>query len=350
MWNKKILSDRKNGGMDMDKTISLSELKPGDIILFHKPKDSMISFLISLITLSPVSHSGMISSNPGYVIQEVLEGASRLPLGDPGERKLYIRRLQQEPDTSEVVKIAMKYVDEKLPYPFSNLIFLGMYILVSDFIPDTFEGGLVKKLLKLATYELMKLVNKKRHPGTDVPPMVCSQFVAACYDEAALNIGPEYKIHYNQKTSAGFLEKVLQQLDEEQDKSFTLEKPEEGMLLGASNSIGAAEDYCDQLVRHMQENTLLLARPSKVSDEVIAALYQYGTWLLKLLDDNTDFPDKDHATPEEIKNVLQELLRFQEAFITPGDLLSNTTNLMDMGLLTYTAEELARYLNENDPA
>lgn len=40
----------------------------------------------------------------------------------------------------------------------------------------------------------------------------------------------------------------------------------------------------------------------------------------------------------------------QEAFVTPGDLLSNTTNLMDMGLLTYTAEELARYLNENDPA
>lgn len=333
----------------MDKTISLSELKPGDVILFHKPKDSKISFLISLLTLSPVSHSGMISSNPGYVIQEVLEGASRLPLGDPGERKLYIRRLEGEPDTSVVVKIGMKYVDEKLPYPFSNLIFLGMYILISDFIPDAFEGGLVKKLLKLATYELMKLVNKKRHPGTDVPPMVCSQFVAACYDEAALDVGPQYKIHYKEKTSAGLLEKILQQLDEEQDKTYAIEKPEEGMLLGASNSADAVEEYCEQLTQHMQENTLL-ARPAKISDELIASLYQYGTWLLKLLDDTADYPDQDHASPEEIKKVLQELLRFQEAFVTPGDLLSNTTNLMDMGILTYTAAELARYLNENDPA
>ena len=331
----------------MANTISLSELKPGDIILFHKPKDSAISFFISLITLSPVSHTGMVSSNPGYAIQEVLKGASREPLDPTCDRKLYIRRLENEPDTSVIVKIAMKYVEEKLPYPFTNLIFLGLYMLTSDFIPDTAEGILVKKLLKLATYELMNLVNKKRHPGTDVPPMVCSQFAAACYDEAFLEFGAQYKINYNKKISSGLLDKILEQLGEDTDKIYKMEAPENDMLLGASNNIDAAEECCDQLVKHMQEKNLIGA-PSKVSDEVISSLYQYGIWFLQLVDKDAQYPDKDHASPEEIKDVLKKLLQYQDAFITPGDLLSHTTNLKDMGILTYTEEEIARYQNEND--
>ena len=115
----------------MEKTITLNELKPGDIILFSVPKNSKISILIGLLTRSKVSHTGMVDFNPGYVLEEIKEGATKSPLPSPG-RTLYIRRLQNEPDTSEIVKIAMKYVDEKLPYPMSNLVLLGLYILAGD--------------------------------------------------------------------------------------------------------------------------------------------------------------------------------------------------------------------------
>jgi|GEM_PF-2282181 len=346
----------------MEKTITLNELKPGDIILFSVPKNSKISILIGLLTRSKVSHTGMVDFNPGYVLEEIKEGATKSPLPSPG-RTLYIRRLQNEPDTSEIVKIAMKYVDEKLPYPMSNLVLLGLYILAGDFIPDSFGDDIIKSLLKLATYEIINLVNEKTHPGTDVPPMVCSQFAAACYDEAALTYGPEYKIRYNDEVSSVFalLKKIIDQLSEDETKVFSLEphksfiksvEDEVEKAAGISDHKELAEFHSDKLIQHIEshkDDQMLLEKPSHISDEVITAFYNYGKWFLRLFDGKTEYNDieTDQITAGEIKEVLEELLRFQEVFVTPGDLFNHTENLMDMGILTYTDTELAKYLVEN---
>lgn len=331
----------------MAKTISLSELKPGDIILMHKPKKSAISFIIGLLTHSKVSHTAMVDYNPAYFLEEGGHGASQGKLEDEIGRALYIRRLSSRPDTSKVCDIAWEYIKEGHPYPFSNLIFLGIYLLTSDFLPNSVEGGLVKEILRLATYELMRLFNWKQQPDTKFPPMVCSQFAAFCYDQAALNYGPEYKIHYKDGVipEVTLLQKILDQLSEESDKVYALEAPKDNLLLSAEDTTAAAEKYCEQLIEQMQQKQLLNS-PSKVSDSVIAALYQYGRAFLKLFS-GKDYPDKDLATPDEIKEVLSELMQFQEAFITPGDLLSNTKNLEDMGELVFTEEELKKYMQEN---
>ena len=57
----------------MAKTITLQELKPGDIVLYSPPpgKDAWESWLICFFTGSPVSHTAMIDSNPGYVIKKI---------------------------------------------------------------------------------------------------------------------------------------------------------------------------------------------------------------------------------------------------------------------------------------
>ncbi|MBP5491616.1 MAG: hypothetical protein J6Y08_02105 [Clostridiales bacterium] len=332
----------------MAKTITLQELKPGDLMLLHKPKGSWISVIISVLTCSKVSHTAMVDYNPAFFLEEGQHGASQAKLIDVQEnREIYIRRLKNEPDTSKVVDIAREYIKEGHPYPFSNLIFMGLYMLASDFIPDTVEGDLIKEVLKLATYELMRLFNKKQQPGTKLPPMVCSQFAAFCYDEAALEFGPQYKIRYKEGilSEANLLQKILDQLSGNTDKVYPLEKPEHGLLLAIEDSFAAAEGYCEKLVEHIEQKNLL-SRPSEVSESVITAMYQYARAFLKVFDDK-DYPDKDHATADEIKEVLSALLQFQEAFISPGDLLSNTTNLEDMGTLTYTEEELRKYMNEN---
>ena len=85
---------------------------------------------------------------------------------------------------------------------------------------------------------------------------------------------------------------------------------------------------------------MMAARPSKVSDEVITAVYQYGRLLLALFGSKELKEDMQTVSAKEIQEVLEELLRFQETFVTPEDLLSNTTNLEDMGILTYTKEEI----------
>lgn len=354
----------------MEKTITLSELKPGDIILYstHKTK---ISILISILTLSKVSHTGIVDYNHAFSLQEVDKGAMRNPLPDAGTRKLYIRRLQDAPDTDVVVDIARKYVDMNLPYTNVNLIALGLYMLACDFIPDTFEGEIISNLLKIATYEIIKYFNNIYHPDLDVPPMVCSQFAAACYDEATLSCGPEYKIHYKENVTTVYtlLKKIIDQLREDENKKYVIKEnaykhflcSTEAKLEGGE----AAEQFCDKFINHQEDKKCEKNKDSRISDELITDFYQYGKWLLKfmnhsnsnikcnsnnninnnenIIDINTIINIKDEVTGSEIKEVLEELMRFQEVFVTPQDLLANTTNLVDMGVLTYTQDELEDY-------
>lgn len=338
----------------MAKTITLQELKPGDIVLFSPPpgKDFWESLPICLLTGSPVSHSGMIYSNPGFAIQEIPDGAECLRLPEPGTRTLYIRRLEGEPDTSVINQIGMKYVDQKLPYPMSNLVFLGMYILVSDFMPNTVTGKAIESVLKIATYAIMEFVNKHLHPGTSVPPMVCSQFVAACYDEAANAYGTQYRIHYNDDVStlSCFIHKLIDQLEEEEaEKAYEIEQLEDDFLSGMALAADAGKTSCENLAKAIQEqqSSNLLMASGKVSDSLIAAFYQYGRGILKLFGSKTEYPDKKQATAAEIESLLKELLQIRDAFITPGDLLSRTTNLLDMGELVYTQEEINNYWGVN---
>lgn len=391
----------------MADTITINELKPGDIILFS-PSDEWISKLIVFLTQSKVSHTGLIDRNLAYLINEEGDGTIRKMLPDPGERTIYVRRLKNAPDTSKVVDVAMDYVIQKVPYPKSNLVFLGIYILAGDFIPDTLTGDLIKNLLRLACYELIRLVNEIHYHDAD-RPMVCSQFAAACYDQVALECGPEYKIRYNEKvtTVPTLLRKILDQLEEDAGKQFVVEDPEKKhLLLGAMDHCKEVEECCAQLLEKLvegkakegvekepegaekelagaEERMMVGAscgaeeqlavgascgaedqlavgaegRRGKVSDEMIVAIYQYAKLVLKMFgvktvagvdatgmkavcEDAAEGKQSNIVTAEEIKKVLRELLRFQETFVTPQDLLVNTMNLEDLGILTYTKDEL----------
>ena len=338
-----------------EKRITLEELKPGDIVLFTPPpgKGSWESWLICFFTKSPVSHTGMVDTNPGYVLQEVPPHATRLPIPEADTRYLYVRRLEGEPDTSVVRDIAQHYVDTELPYPMSNLAFLGIYILASDFMPDTKTGKLMEMVLKIGSFAIMELINKHFHPGTEVPPMVCSQFAAACYDEAFMKYGPQYKINYNEKVSSisSLLHKMIDQVaEEEKEKLYEIQTEEASILDGAKIGIEMADLYCEQLAKSIQEqqSSNALQSSGKISDSLIAAFYQYGKGVLKLLGSKTEYPDKKQATAEEIKSLLQELLNVQDAFVSPGDLLSNSINLMDMGILRYTEDDRDKYVDPKD--
>ena len=376
----------------MADTISINELKPGDIMLFS-PSDEWISKVIVFLTQSSVSHTGLVDRNPAYLVNEEGDGTIRKMLPDPGERTIYIRRLKNAPDTSVVVDYAMEYVKQKVPYPKSNLVFLGLYIIIGDFITDTLTGELVKNVVRLACYELIRLANEIQFHDPD-KPMVCSQFAAACYDEAALKNGPEYKIHYNEKvtTVPNLIRKIIAQLEKNPEKKYCVEASEKKHLLGATNHLAEAEDCCRELMEQLTkrkkaevaenagnvDGSGLMASAggagiganasgAEVSEEFIATVYQFGKHFLKLVgekdaegvgENDSLAGDMETAgengmlaaslqaragsfvSAEEIKKVLEALLKYQEAFVTPQDLLVNTTNLEDMGVLTYTKEEL----------
>ena len=134
-------------------------------------------------------------------------------------------------------------------------------------------------------------------------------------------------------TIPALLKKILAQLTEDEEKSFTIEKPDHETLLQKIDGMHPAQFHCRKLFEHIEKHDSANA-PAKVSDGVIAEFYRYAKAFLKLFT-GKKYEDKEVVTAGEIKAVLEDLLRFQETFVTPEDLLNNSTNLMDMGILTY---------------
>ena len=334
----------------MGASIKLSELKSGDIMLFEAPPEKL-SQLISILTNSSVSHAGISDYNHGYVLNEQIDGAVKSPLHPKNERAIYIRRLDNGADTTIVADIATEYVNEQLPYGKLNLALLGIYILGYDFSKDSKLHDLIVSVIKLAIFEIIKIVDKKYYDGKDVTPMVCSQFAAHCYDEAVKRAGFEYKIHYNSNVTSGvnLLKEIIAYIKEHLEDSF--EYKEEQLLAGKNSDAGADDGCIEELLRNLDNRDNVMKDDlgkGFVSEEIIKLFYIYGRAVLKLTGSKNEYKDirKEKVSGEAMLHLFDELLAFQETFITPGNLLSDTTNLLDMGILEYTEEELAEYVKQ----
>ena len=170
-------------------------------MLFEAPPE-WLSELIALLTESTVSHAGISDYNPGYVLNEQIDGAVRSPLHPKNERAIYIRRLENGANTDIVADIAKEYVEQNVPYGKLNLALLGVYMLGYRFSKYSKYENLIVSALKLAIFEIIKFVDEKHYHETGTNPMVCSQFAANCYDEAVKKKGFEYKIHYNENVTS----------------------------------------------------------------------------------------------------------------------------------------------------
>lgn len=341
----------------MDKTIKLSELKCGDVMLFEAPPEPL-SQLIAKLTHSGVSHAGLSDYNPAYVLNEELDGAVRSPLHTNNDRGIYIRRLTKKdgeeivyPDTKVVADIATKYVEEKLPYGKFNLAILGLYILGYNFAEDSKYRDLIISVIKIAIFEVIKLVDKKFYDDPDIHPMVCSQFAAHCYDEAFKEKGLDYKIRYTEEvtSSENLLKELINYIKEHISDLFKASL--DNCLLAGENDTAGYDDKIKALLSKVEEDETkdgkeLASVKSFISEEMIRLFYIYGRHILKLSGNKKEYKDitKEDVTKDELLSLFNDLLLFQETFITPEDLLFHTENLEDMGMLVYTPEEIEEYL------
>lgn len=344
----------------MDKTLKLSDLKCGDVMLFEAPPEPL-SQLIAKLTHSKVSHAGLSDYNPAYVLNEEIDGVVRAPLHTNNERGIYIRRLTRKegqdityPDTKIVADIATKYAEEKLPYGKFNLAVLGLYILGYNFAEDSKYRDLILSVIKIAIFEVIKLVDKKYYDDPDVHPMVCSQFAAHCYDEAFKVKGLDYKIRYTEEVTSGqnLLKEIIDYIKEHIADLFK-RTPE--MLLETSENVAVNRDekimaLLDKIKEDEAYNRVdkVSSVKSFISEELIRMFYIYGRHLLKLSGNKKEYKDitKEDVSGQELLSLFNDLLLFQETFITPEDLLSHTENLEDMGKLVYTPEEIEVYLKQ----
>lgn len=163
--------------------------------------------------------------------------------------------------------------------------------------------------------------------------------------------GFEYKIHYNSNVTSGFnlLKEIIAYIKEHLEDSF--EYKEEQLLAGKNSDAGADEGCIEELLRNLDNRDNVMKDDlgkGIVSEEIIKLFYIYGRAVLKLTGSKNEYKDirKEKVSGEAMLHLFDELLAFQETFITPGNLLSDTTNLLDMGVLEYTEEELAEYVKQ----
>lgn len=170
--------------------ISTNDLKKGDILLFKGDQSEWISAAIMLLTNSDVSHAALCYDE-NKLADEVLTGvgvhniSDALP-NDPKGHCIYVRRYAN-PDISAlnpnpVTNAAAKYISEGEPYDKASLLLLALILLYKKFTPSIAMQAIMIWIFQKAASVIDTLINEWQYPGKH--PMVCSQFVFQCYEDA----------------------------------------------------------------------------------------------------------------------------------------------------------------------
>ena len=205
--------------------VKLSELEKGDVLLCHG--ESLLSIGIEVLTMSEYSHAAIYVGR-GQVITEG-PTASEPPVDhrllqaeSAGIRYAYVTTLladetyidvfrfdkqghhfgEADYPVDPVMKISETMSKSDISYATSHLIFLGLLAVYLDFERfklGKFEFKLVRALLDEATSLLFKLIDKGKKP------MVCSEVVYRCFDEA--DESQKYSLAIPELTFKGLVEK-----------------------------------------------------------------------------------------------------------------------------------------------
>ena len=292
--------------------MDVRDLKAGDVLLFSPEEGSWISKAITWLTDAPVSHAAMTYQIPTKMVEEtppavrVAEATMRFP-----GRTVHVMRLNKwQDDFKPVMDVAAKYLNGEAPYAMNNLYLLGILLIYKKFTPSDTTQKIVLKILKRITEKLLDAINQMKYP--DKHPMVCSQFVFECYQEAgkAFQLTIKKGNLQTENTRTSLLEKAFKH------------KRKESQLSALKAESASDEDLAKQLYHAMDDETMLAS--GAVSDE--------------LLDGIHDFAQALHAVSQQLdlekadsKQGIAILQAQSSMFVTPGDLLRHCPELKHMG-------------------
>jgi hypothetical protein len=316
---------------EQEKVLGLSELKPGDILIFDTD-GSPIDVLITSFTNSNATHGALFVQNgenalladsgfTGIDLHQVAEGSE----DNKESRIVHVRRITKEGGFGDdfdniiapVVKIANDYVREDLPYPYSDLVLLAMILIYKDVSDVNLQQAVVIKLLKLVTAEIKKIIDDKFHDGKYT--MVCSSFVYQCYLDASKD-NPDLKLiiengdvqaNLKKKRSATLFDLYAEHAAE---YNFETKRFAESEAEPVKESI---DELLKNLVDKKNENHVSLIKSNALSN----AIEEFLKVLLKAAG----------ITIHSIKELIENAKMQQAMFITPNDLYCHTTNTVSVG-------------------
>lgn len=315
--------------------MNIDDLVTGDVALFAPEKGSFISKAIVWLTGAPVSHAAMVYSDVSPVkLVEETPPAVRISLAAqrfPG-RKISVMRFTSDIPLKPVIEVSSGFVNNEEPYAMDNLYLVGIVLLYRKVSPSGPVQRVILKILKKLTVEIMEYLDKHKYP--DKEPMVCSQMVYECFQQA----GTDYHLKVNSPLVQA-------------KKALLAAEPASllGHALTHTPAAAAATRSSVSMLTRLKE-----ASPDQdhesLARELLDALEAEGNLpkratdeagiQTELLDAVHDFGQVLDAAKNRLpvaqataKKGLSTLSSAASTFVTPADLLLHTSNLKNVGAI-----------------
>lgn len=175
--------------------INPDQLHDGDIILVHDV--SWQAQLIQIIDGTDWCHAAIYLGNGQIGEVTMADGLSSRTIDTSvgNVNKVLVKRLKALPDTmNPVISKANSYMSQKTAYAYNQIILLAILILTRKIPLNPILSELVRGILDNAAELLAQKGNGQ--------PMICSEFVYRCYDEAVMSASDPYALHINQQPPA----------------------------------------------------------------------------------------------------------------------------------------------------
>lgn len=164
----------------------VKDLLPGDILLYHGT--GLIARLIRFFDGTEMNHAAVYLGE-GRVGEALAQGLVRQTLAKSlrGTAYVAVRRLKAYPETMEpVVDKARSYLALGNRYAYDQLLLLAFLGLTRKLPVNAFLKWLLRKIFDQAASWLTAQGERQ--------PMICSEFVYRCYDEALPTEGDPYAL------------------------------------------------------------------------------------------------------------------------------------------------------------
>jgi hypothetical protein len=292
-----------------------------------------------LLTNSKVSHAAITYTTSDQMIEEtppqvrVSETTERAK-----ERTVYVMRLDPPLDQmAPVLDAANGYLKESAPYAMSNLYLVGMLLLYKKFSPTSPMQKIMLKIFKKLAAGIIDYINEHKSPGN--LPMVCSQFVYQCYEDA----GDNYKLNIKggillraastELEGGSVLDQAIYRIKRDTTTDFRSTITEKTGVALHAEVPQSEEELARELVSALEVETVAAAE--ELEPELVLAIQEFGQAVYSVTTNaeiETDEMVRSHAL--RIAPTGLSFLKSEEAyFVAPGDILSHCTNVTQVGVI-----------------
>ena len=322
-----------------------TKVRPGDVILVGD--DTWLAKIICAIDGSEACHAA-IGVGDGKMAEAGWKGLVYSPLENLRDREqIWLRRLPGDLDMAPVVIKAKTFTDEGHGYAYHQLVLIAAIFFARKAVTGNW---VVRKAADIALDQAARLLNALVSAGKQ--PMICSEFVYRCYDEAlpgedqydfklqALKLFGFAATPAPPKVNAGSPADMLLHASPEVEKrmSFARVATAEAETATPDEILEQARAELEPLIGQLDEATRQratvspdVATESGVSDE---QLKQHAERFARALVRSTHTDESVRSLRSLTGSDLLNQIVYKSAdFVTPADLLK-TAALVDGELFT----------------